>query len=71
MTKKRLLTSREDEAPCADKLPAPRPGTRMLLLPAPQGDPMRLAEESIEKLKREHPPRVVKTSRRKQRKAAR
>lgn len=70
MTKKRLLTSGEDEAPCADKFPAPRPGTRMLLLPVPQGDPVRLAEESIEKLKRDHPPRVVKTSRKK-RKVAR
>ena len=67
MTKKRLPTSREDEAPCADEFPAPRPGTRMLLLPTPQGDPMRLAEESIEKLKREQPPRTVKTDKRKRR----
>lgn len=71
MTKKRLLASRDGEAPCADKLPAPRPGTRMLLLPAPQGDPMRLAEESIEKLKRDHAPRTVKSDKRKKRKVAR
>lgn len=52
--------------------PAPdtRPGSTMILMPAPLGDPMRLAEEAIEQLKREHPPRPVKTSKRK-RKATR
>jgi hypothetical protein len=33
----------------------------MLLVPPCPADPERLAEESIERLKREHPPRVVKT----------
>lgn len=70
MTKKRPLTSIEDEAPCADKFPVPRPGTRMLLLPAPQGDPMRLAEQTIEALGREPRQRTVKTGKKK-RKVAR
>jgi hypothetical protein len=43
----------------------------MLVIPTSPADPMRLAEESIERLKRNHPPRVVKTSKRKRRKAAR
>jgi hypothetical protein len=42
----------------------------MLIIQPGAADPIRLAEESVERLKREHPPRVVKTSRRK-RKAAR
>jgi hypothetical protein len=33
-------------------------------------DPMRLAEESIEKLKRGQPPRTVKTDKRKRRRRA-
>lgn len=37
----------------------------MLIIPASPADPMRLAEEAIEQLKREHPPRPVKTSKRK------
>lgn len=37
----------------------------MLLLPDPLGDPHRLADQAIEQLKREHPPRVVKTCRKK------
>lgn len=37
----------------------------MLELPACPADPFRLAEEAIERLKREHPPRPVKTSKRK------
>jgi hypothetical protein len=45
--------------------PIPRPGTRMLDLIPCTSDPMRLAEESIEELKRRQPPRVVKTCRRK------
>lgn len=71
MTKKRQVAIRDSEAPRADNFPAPQPGTRMLVIPTCAADPMQLAEESIEKLKREHPPRVVKTSKRKQRKAAR
>jgi hypothetical protein len=43
----------------------------MLDIPPNTADPMRLAEESIERLKRERPPRIVKTSKRKRRKAAR
>jgi hypothetical protein len=43
----------------------------MLLLPAPQGDPMQLAEQSIEALKRGQPPRTVKSDKRKKRKVAR
>jgi hypothetical protein len=50
--------------------PEPRPGTRMLSIPTCAADPMRLAEESIEQLRRSRAPRVVKTSKRK-RKAAR
>lgn len=45
--------------------PTPRPGTRMLLIPPSSADPMRLAEESVERLKHERPPRPVKTSKRK------
>jgi hypothetical protein len=42
-----------DEAPEPDG-PAPaRPGTRMLEMPAATADPMRQAEESIERLRRE------------------
>ncbi|HEX7956680.1 MAG TPA: hypothetical protein VF508_07055 [Pyrinomonadaceae bacterium] len=37
----------------------------MLVMPQCPGDPARLAEESIERLRREHPPRVVKTTKRK------
>jgi hypothetical protein len=37
----------------------------MLVIPTNSADPLRLAEESFERLKREHPPRVVKTSKRK------
>jgi hypothetical protein len=43
----------------------------MLDLSSCAADPARLAEESIERLKREHPPRVLKTDKRKRRKAAR
>jgi hypothetical protein len=43
----------------------------MLVIPPCAADPMRLAEESIEKLKRAHPPRVAKTSKKKKRKVAR
>jgi hypothetical protein len=43
----------------------------MLVIPPCASDPMRLAEEAIEKLKRDHPPRVVKTSKKKQRKTPR
>lgn len=50
--------------------PTAQGGTRMLLIPTCPADPMRLAEEAIEDLKREHPPRPVKTSKRK-RKATR
>lgn len=45
--------------------PSAQPGTAMILLPEPLGDPYRLAEQSIEKLRREQPPRCVKTSKRK------
>ena len=48
-------------------LPATHPGTRMLVIPPTPADPMRLAEEAVEDLKREHPPRPVKTSKRKKR----
>ena len=46
---------------------SPRPGTRMLDLPPAPGDPVRQAGESIEGLKREHPPRVPKSKQRKAR----
>lgn len=49
----------------------PRAGTRMLIIPASPADPMRLAEESMEELKREQPPRPVKTFKGKRRKASR
>ncbi len=56
---------REKRSPAPDPMPAARPGTNMLELPACPADPFRLAEEAIEQLKREHPPRVVKTSKKK------
>jgi hypothetical protein len=51
--------------PQPDAPPAVQPGTNMLFIPTHPADPMRLAEEAIEKLKREQQPRVVKTSKRK------
>lgn len=42
---------------------SPRPGTRMIEMPQPVGDPMRQAEELIERLKREQRPRPLKESR--------
>lgn len=56
---------REKRRPVPDPLPSARPGTHMLELPACAADPFRLAEEAFEQLKREHPPRPVKTSKRK------
>lgn len=56
---------RDKRKPRPDERPSAQPGTRMLLMPICSADPMRLAEEAIEKLKREHPPRPVKTSKRK------
>lgn len=56
---------REKRNPQPDAHLSAQPGTRMLLIPAHSADPMRLAEEAIEELKREHPPRPVKTSKRK------
>jgi hypothetical protein len=57
MTEKRRP---EPDAPlCA------RSGSGMLLIPTHPADPMRLAEEAIEELKRAHPPRPVKTGKRK------
>jgi len=53
MTKKRRLRG---EAPPPDECLSPRPGTRMLEMPAAPADPARLAGESIERLKKEHPP---------------
>jgi hypothetical protein len=61
---------REKGRPQPDEPLSAQPGARMLVIPSCPGDPMRLAEESIEELKREQPPRVVKTSKRK-RKASR
>lgn len=57
--------SREKRTPAPDPPPAARPGSNMLSLPALSADPFRLAEEAIEQLKREHPPRPMKTSKRK------
>lgn len=51
--------------PQPDAPPAAQPGTNMLVLQACAADPMRLAEQAIEQLKRAHPPRIVKTSRKK------
>jgi hypothetical protein len=45
--------------------PAAQPGTRMLVMPPAPADPIRLAEEQVESLKRGRTPRPVKTSRRK------
>jgi hypothetical protein len=43
----------------------------MLVIPPCAADPMRLAEESIEELKRGQPPRTVKTDKKKRRKTPR
>ena len=48
--------SEEDGTPQPDECASPLPGTRMLELPAAPADPARLAAESIERLKQEHPP---------------
>ena len=64
-------TDREESSPRPAEGVEPRPGTRMLVIPPRAADPVRLAEESIEKLKRRQPPRTVKTDRRKKRKVAR
>ena len=45
--------------------PAAQAGTRMLVMPPSPADPMRLAGEQVESLKRERPLRPVKTSRKK------
>jgi hypothetical protein len=57
--------SREKRRPEPDEPASAAPGSRMLLIPTCPADPMRLAEEAIERLKREPPPRPVKTSKRK------
>lgn len=51
--------------PAPDAPLGARPGSNVLLIPTHSADPLRLAEESIEQLRREHPPRPVKTSKRK------
>lgn len=48
--------------PTPGERPAAQAGTRMLVMPPSPADPMRQAGESIENLKREHPPRPVKTT---------
>jgi hypothetical protein len=45
--------------------PTAQGATRMLIIPPCTSDPLWLAEESVEQLKRERPPRVVKTSKKK------
>ena len=55
----------QGRAPQPDASPCAMPGSGMLLIPTHPADPLRLAEEAIEGLKREHPPRPVKTSKRK------
>lgn len=45
--------------------PSAQSGTRMLIMPPALADPMRLAEEAIEELKRKHPPRPVKINKKK------
>jgi hypothetical protein len=52
--------------PQPDEPPAAQAGTRMLVIPD-NLNLLTLAEESIENLKRERPPRIVKTSKRKRR----
>lgn len=56
---------REKGRPRPDAPPAAYPGTRMLTLPEDAADPMRLAEEAIEELRRKHPPRPVKINKKK------
>jgi hypothetical protein len=60
--------SREKRRPAPDPPPAARPGTNMLDLQPSSADPMRQAGESIERLRREHEARPVKTFKRKKRK---
>lgn len=62
---------KEKDTRTATRPPTPRPGTRMLDLPPSPADPVRLAEEAMERLRREHPPRVVKTGKRKRKAALR
>lgn len=52
-------------SPPPGERPSAQAGTRMLALPACTADPIRLAEDSIEQLQREHPTRLVKTRKRK------
>lgn len=56
---------REKGRPQPDAPPAAAPGSRMLLISTHPADPLRLAEEAIEQLRREHPPRPVKVDKRK------
>jgi hypothetical protein len=70
MAKKQRAEVEEVGAPSPGERPSPRPGTRMLVLPPPSAGPFALAEESFVRLKRQHRPRVVKTSKKK-RKAVR
>lgn len=58
-------TDREEWSPRPAESLSPRPGSRMLVIPPLSADPLRLAEESIENLKRAHSPGTVKTSKRK------
>lgn len=44
----------------------PRPGTRMLEIPPPSACPFKLAEEQVEKLRRQEAKRVAKKKREKE-----
>ena len=53
--------SEKGRAPRPDAPPCAKPGSGMLLIPTRPADPMRLAEESIEELKKFHQRRRGRT----------
>lgn len=54
-------------APPPHEQPSPQPGTRMLVMPPPVGDPLLLAAQSIESAKRKRPSRAAKARQRSKR----
>jgi hypothetical protein len=62
---KRRQKDEQDETPPQGGCLTPKPGTRMIVIPEHSADPMRLAAESVEALRREQQPRCVKTSKKK------
>lgn len=65
------MAARKKPRPPPDECPTPRPGTRMLEIPQDPGNPFKLAEEQVERLRREEAERTSKKAGKKKRRGAR